>query len=133
MKTLYFRAATLDQLLAALTFIGRDEDGRLFTHDHRAGWDLALVEPGSIITEMRDPEAGDDLAGADVLRVPNPDYDPDGSDKTSRYAIKVVTARSDMWHANLLLHPGSAIEDQIDPALVLDPPATPQHRFASPL
>lgn len=129
MKTVHLRADTLDELLAGLPFVGRDEDGNPRTHDHAAGWDLDLIAPGSIITETRPLSPDEDPAHLDLVAVSNPQADPDAEQPAPGFIHHVVMARDPAWHANLLLHPHSTVETQIDDLVRIDPPVTPQRLF----
>ncbi|MEM8878554.1 MAG: hypothetical protein AAGD23_11890 [Pseudomonadota bacterium] len=137
MKTVYLRADTKAALLAGLPFVPTDDHGTLITQDHRAGWDLDVIEPGTIVTETRDILPDDDIESLDTRSERNPDYRPlqeDGTenpDPGPQFIERVVVARSKAWHANLLIRNGSTVESEIDPAITIDPPAQSQRSFLS--
>ncbi|MBV6659227.1 MAG: hypothetical protein KI785_15800 [Devosiaceae bacterium] len=129
MQTIYLRAGTLEALLEGLPFVKTDEEGDVISHDHAAGWDLDLIPPGSIVTATREPLPDEDLSDADTMAVRNPDHDPESDEPGPRFLQRVVTERSQDWHANLLVH--GEVTLHIDPALIVAAPSSPQRGFAA--
>jgi hypothetical protein len=61
--------------------------------------------------------------------VRNPAYDPEAENPGPRFIHKVVTERSQDWHANLLVHSGASLD--IDPSIIAPAPGSPQRGFVS--
>lgn len=129
MKTIYLKASSKEDLLNGLPFIGTNsETNEPITSDHKQGYDLDIIPPGSIVVGTRDPVEGEDITELDTIAVPNPAYDGQAENPGPRFLRKVVTDRSQDWHANLLIHPGSNVNP--DPSIVVSAPTTPQRVWA---